>query len=121
MEANAFDLLRDYSDAGNTYDCIVLDPPAFAKSRRDLETALRGYKEVNLRALKMLRPDGILVTCSCSYHVGVQNLVEVLASAAQDSHRILRILESRGQAKDHPSIPGIPETAYLKCLIADVS
>ena len=110
MEANAFDLLRDYSDAGNTYDCIVLDPPAFAKSRRDLETAL-----------KMLRPDGILVTCSCSYHVGVQNLVEVLASAAQDSHRILRILESRGQAKDHPSIPGIPETAYLKCLIADVS
>jgi 23S rRNA (cytosine1962-C5)-methyltransferase len=99
----------------------VLDPPAFAKSRRDLETALRGYKEVNLRALKMLRPDGILVTCSCSYHVGVQNLVEVLASAAQDSHRILRILESRGQAKDHPSIPGIPETAYLKCLIADVS
>ena len=121
MEANAFDLLRDYSDAGNRYDCIVLDPPAFAKSRRDLETALRGYKEVNLRALKMLRPDGILVTCSCSYHVGVQNLVEVLASAAQDSHRILRILESRGQAKDHPSIPGIPETAYLKCLIADVS
>src|SRR5438067_2529931 len=81
MEANAFDLLRDYSDAGNTYDCIVLDPPAFAKSRRDLETALRGYKEVNMRALKMLRPDGILVTCSCSYHVGVQNLVEVLASA----------------------------------------
>ncbi|HEV2699076.1 MAG TPA: class I SAM-dependent rRNA methyltransferase [Terriglobales bacterium] len=121
MEANAFDLLRDYSDAGNKYDCIVLDPPPFAKSRRDLETALRGYKELNLRALKMLRPDGILVTCCCSYHVGVQNLVEILASAAQDSHRILRILENRGQAKDHPSIPGIPETAYLKCLIAAVS
>jgi 23S rRNA (cytosine1962-C5)-methyltransferase len=121
IEANAFDLLRDYSDAGRQYDCIVLDPPAFAKSRRDLPTALRGYKELNLRALKMLRPSGILVTCSCSYHVGVSDLLEVLSSAAQDSHRIIRILENRGQAKDHPSVLGIPETAYLKCVIAHVS
>jgi 23S rRNA (cytosine1962-C5)-methyltransferase len=121
IEANAFDLLRDYSDAGKRYDTIVLDPPAFAKSRQNRETALRGYKELNLRALKMLRPGGILVTCSCSYHVSGADLMEVLASAAQDSHRIIRILENRGQAKDHPSVLGIPETAYLKCILATVS
>jgi len=121
IEANAFDLLRDYSDAGRQYDCIVLDPPAFARSRQNLPTALRGYKELNLRALKMLRPGGILVTCSCSYHVSAADLVETVAAAAADSHRIVRILENRGQSKDHPSILGIPETAYLKCLIANVS
>jgi 23S rRNA (cytosine1962-C5)-methyltransferase len=121
IEANAFDLLRDYSDAGKKYDCIVLDPPPFAKSRRDLPTALRGYKELNLRALKMLQPDGILVTCSCSYHVSATDLVGVVASAGQDSHRIIRILENRGQSKDHPNVVGIPETAYLKCLILAVS
>jgi 23S rRNA (cytosine1962-C5)-methyltransferase len=121
IEANAFDLLRDYSDSGKKYDCIVLDPPAFAKSRRDLPAALRGYKELNLRALKMLRAGGILVTCSCSYHVGATDLLEVLSAAAQDSHRIMRILENRGQAKDHPRVVGLPETAYLKCLILTVS
>lgn len=121
IEANAFDLLRDYSDSGRQYDCIVLDPPAFAKSRRDLATALRGYKELNLRALKMLRLGGILVTCSCSYHVSASDLLRTLQSAAQDSHRTVRILENRGAAKDHPSVLGIPETAYLKCLIAIVS
>jgi 23S rRNA (cytosine1962-C5)-methyltransferase len=121
IEANAFDLLRDYSDSGKKYDCIVLDPPAFAKSRHDLPKARRGYKELNLRALKMLRPGGILVTCSCSYHVGPSDLLEVILSAAQDSHRIIRILENRGQAKDHPIVLGIPETAYLKCLILAVS
>jgi 23S rRNA (cytosine1962-C5)-methyltransferase len=86
-----------------------------------LHTALRGYKELNLRALKMLRPGGILVTCSCSYHVSASDLLEVVASAAQDSHRIVRILESRGQSKDHPTVVGIPETAYLKCFIILVS
>jgi 23S rRNA (cytosine1962-C5)-methyltransferase len=121
IEANAFDLLRDYANSGKKYDCIVLDPPAFAKSRRDLPRARRGYKELNLRALKMLRPRGILVTCSCSYHVGASDLLEVISSAAQDSHRIIRILENRGQAKDHPTVLGIPETAYLKCLILAVS
>jgi 23S rRNA (cytosine1962-C5)-methyltransferase len=121
IEANAFDLLRDYADSGRQYDCIVLDPPAFAKSKRELPTALRGYKELNLRALKMLRPGGILVTCSCSYHVSATELLETLLSAAQDSHRILRILENRAAAKDHPSVLGIPETAYLKCLIMLVS
>jgi 23S rRNA (cytosine1962-C5)-methyltransferase len=121
IEANAFDLLRDYSDASKKYDCIVLDPPAFAKSKHDLATALRGYKELNLRALKMLRPGGILVTCSCSYHVGPQTFLETILAAALDSHRNLRILENRGAARDHPSVLGIPETAYLKCLIAAVS
>ena len=121
IEANAFDLLRDYSDQGKKYDSIVLDPPAFAKSRKDLPTALRGYKELNLRALKMVRPGGILVTCSCSYHVSGSELLEVVSSAAQDSHRIVRILENRGQSKDHPIVLGIPETAYLKCIIALVT
>jgi len=121
IEANAFDLLRDYSDAGRKYDSIVVDPPAFAKSRHDLPMALRGYKELNLRALKMLRPGGTLVTCSCSYHASSGDLLETLAAAAVDSRRILRVLENRGAAKDHPSVPGIPETAYLNCLILLVS
>ncbi len=121
IEANAFDLLRDYSDAGRKFDTIVLDPPAFAKSRQNRDTALRGYKELNLRALKMMRPAGTLVTCSCSYHVSAVDLLEVLSSAAQDSHRIVRILESRGAAKDHPIVLGVPETAYLKCVIALVN
>ncbi len=121
IEANAFDLLKDYSAAGRQYDTIVLDPPAFAKSRRTLETALRGYKELNLRALKMLRPGGILVTCSCSYHVSPAAFLEVLADAARDVHRNVRLLENRGQAKDHPSLLTIPETAYLKCMMLSVS
>lgn len=121
IEANAFDLLRDYADSGRQYDAIVLDPPAFARSRSNLNSALAGYKELNLRALKMLGPGGILVTCSCSYHVHPTEFLDMVTSAALDSHRILRILENRGQAKDHPSILGIPETSYLKCLIASVS
>jgi 23S rRNA (cytosine1962-C5)-methyltransferase len=121
IEANAFDLLRDYSDAGQKYDSIVLDPPAFAKSKRDLPTALRGYKELNLRAMKMLGPGGILVTCSCSYHVSVSDFLQTVSAASLDSHRNIRILENRGAAKDHPSVLGIPETSYLKCLILLVS
>jgi 23S rRNA (cytosine1962-C5)-methyltransferase len=121
IEANAFDLLKDYAAAGRQYDTIVLDPPAFARSRRALQTALRGYKELNLRALKMLRPGGILVTCSCSYHVGEGEFVEMLASAAVDAHRSVRILEKRGQSKDHPVVLTIPETSYLKCVIVVVN
>jgi 23S rRNA (cytosine1962-C5)-methyltransferase len=121
MEANAFDLLRDYADAGRLYDTIVLDPPAFAKSKRNLETALRGYKELNLRALKMLRPGGILVTCSCSYHVSLADFLALVSGASQDVHRNLRILENRTQARDHPILINVPETAYLKCVIANVS
>jgi 23S rRNA (cytosine1962-C5)-methyltransferase len=121
IEANAFDLLKDYSSSDRRYDAIVLDPPAFAKSKRDLDAALRGYKELNLRALKMLRPGGILITCSCSYHVSQSNFLEMLADAALDAHRTLRLIEIRGQAKDHPVLLNIPETAYLKCVIASVS
>ena len=118
VEANAFDLLRDYADAGRRYDTIVLDPPAFAKSKSNLETALRGYKELNLRALKMLRPGGILVSCCCSYHVSPAQYVEVVGDSARDVHRNLRIVENRGQAKDHPILVNVPETEYLKCIIA---
>ncbi|HEY3975399.1 MAG TPA: class I SAM-dependent rRNA methyltransferase [Candidatus Sulfotelmatobacter sp.] len=126
IEANAFDLLKDYASSARPgeaqrYDTIVLDPPAFAKSKRDLDAALRGYKELNLRALKMLRPGGILVTCSCSYHISQSNFLEMLASAALDAHRILRLIEVRGQAKDHPVLLNVPETAYLKCVIAYVN
>ena len=121
IEANAFDLLKDYASSGQRYDTIVLDPPAFAKTKRDLDAALRGYKELNLRALKMLRPGGILITCSCSYHVGQADFIEMLADAARDARRTLRLAEVRGQAKDHPILLNIPETAYLKCIVAIVS
>jgi 23S rRNA (cytosine1962-C5)-methyltransferase len=121
IEANAFDLLKDYAASNRRYDTIVLDPPAFGKTKRDLDAALRGYKEINLRALKMLGPGGVLVTCSCSYHVSPSNFLEMLASAALDAHRNLRLMEVRGQAKDHPVLLSVPETAYLKCVIAHVS
>jgi 23S rRNA (cytosine1962-C5)-methyltransferase len=121
IEANAFDLLKDYSAARRQYDTVVLDPPAFAKTRKNLETALRGYKELNLRALKMLRPGGTLITCSCSYHVSESEFLEVVTDAARDARRTLRLLEKRGQAKDHPVVPTIPETGYLKCLIFNVN
>lgn len=120
IEANAFDLLRDYAAAGQEHDTIVLDPPAFAKSKRNVTTALGGYKELNLRALKMLRPGGILVTCSCSFHVGEGEFLDMLGSAAADAGRRLRILEKRGAAIDHPVLLNVPETAYLKCIICQV-
>jgi 23S rRNA (cytosine1962-C5)-methyltransferase len=118
IEANAFDLLRDYADAGQQYDTIVVDPPAFAKSKKMLETAMRGYKELNLRAIKMLRPGGALVTCSCSFHVSEPDFMQMLAEASADAHRSLHILEKRGAAKDHPALLSFPESQYLKCAIA---
>src|ERR1700688_4378273 len=121
IEANAFDLLRDYADSGRRYDTIVLDPPAFAKSKSNLDTALRGYKELNLRALKMLRPGGILVSCCCCYHVNPAQYLGVVRDSARDVHRNLRIVENRGQAKDHPILLTVPETEYLKCMVACVS
>jgi 23S rRNA (cytosine1962-C5)-methyltransferase len=120
MEANAFDLLRDWSMSGAVYDTIVLDPPAFAKSKRAVEGALRGYKELNLRAMKMLRPGGILVTCSCSHHVSPADFQQIVAAAAGDAGRRVRLIERRGAAADHPVILTIPETEYLKCLICSV-
>jgi 23S rRNA (cytosine1962-C5)-methyltransferase len=121
IEANAFDLLKDYSSSERHYDTIVLDPPPFAKSKRDLDAALRGYKELNLRALKMLRPGGLIVTCSCSYHVSQSNFLEMLADAALDGRRTLRLVEVRGQARDHPVLLNIRETAYLKCVVGVVT
>lgn len=120
IEGDAFKLLRDWSDASRKFGTIVLDPPAFAKSKRALPTALRGYKELNLRALKMLEPGGILVTCSCSHHVTQGDFLGMLSEAARDAHRRIRLLEVRSQSQDHPVIAGIPETAYLKCVIAYV-
>jgi 23S rRNA (cytosine1962-C5)-methyltransferase len=120
VEADAFELLRDWSDRRESFDVIVLDPPAFAKSHRAVEGALRGYKELNLRALKMLRPGGLLVTCSCSHHVGWSDLEGAVAAAAADAHRRVRLLERRGAAVDHPVILSLPETEYLKCLVLEV-
>ncbi|MGZ4818145.1 MAG: class I SAM-dependent rRNA methyltransferase [Terriglobales bacterium] len=120
MEANAFDLLKDYSIAGRHYDTIVLDPPAFAKSRKALETAMRGYKELNLRALKMLRPGGVLVTCSCSFHVSEDDFLEMLRAAAFDARQSPKVIAKRGQSKDHPVLLAVPETGYLKCVILTV-
>jgi len=118
LEANAFDLLRDWSDTGRRFQTIVLDPPAFAKTKKARSTALRGYKELNLRALKMLEPGGILVTCSCSHHVSQEEFLGMLAESARDARRRIRLLEVRGQSQDHAVVAGIPETAYLKCVIA---
>lgn len=117
IEANAFDLLKDYAAGGKQYDIIVLDPPAFAKSKKHLPAAMRGYKEMNLRVLKMLKPGGVLVTCSCSSAVSEEAFLAMLAEAAQDAHRSVRLLEKRIQAKDHPILLGVPETYYLKCIV----
>lgn len=120
VEADAFQILRDWSDAGERFDTIVLDPPAFAKTQRAVEGALRGYKELNLRALHMIRPGGLLVTCSCSHHVGWKDLVGAVAAAAADAHRRVRLLERRGASLDHPVVLNLPETEYLKCLVLEV-
>ncbi len=119
VEADAFALLRDWSDAGTVYDTIVLDPPAFAKTKRAVEGALRGYRELNLRALKMLRPGGRLITCSCSHHVSLGEFMETLRAAAGDARRRMRLVEVRGAAADHPVVLNIPETEYLKCVILE--
>ena len=101
------------------FHMIVLDPPAFAKSRKSLDDAARGYKEINLRALKLLEPGGVLVTCSCSHHVSEAMLLETVAQAALDAGKTLRVLERRTQAADHPILLTVPETLYLKCLILE--
>jgi 23S rRNA (cytosine1962-C5)-methyltransferase len=122
IEADAFELLRALSEdkAGEAYDTIVLDPPAFAKTKRAAEGALRGYKELNLRAIKMVRPGSTLVTCSCSHHVGLEEFTGVVAAAAADARRRVQVLEVRGAAPDHPAVLTLPETSYLKCLILRV-
>lgn len=117
--ANAFDLLRERSDAGEKYDAVILDPPAFAKTKRDVPRATRAYKEINLRAMKLLSEGGILVTCSCSYHFSRELMEETLRSAAADAGCTLRVREWRGQALDHPEILTVPETRYLKCALLE--
>jgi len=120
IEADAFEILRDWSQTGEKFDAIVLDPPAFAKTKRAVEGALRGYKELNLRALKMLGPGGLLVTCSCSHHVSWADLESSVAAAAADASRRVRLIERRGAALDHPVVLNLPETEYLKCLVLEV-
>jgi 23S rRNA (cytosine1962-C5)-methyltransferase len=119
-EADVFDILAGYSSARRQFSMVVLDPPAFAKSRRNLDAALSGYKEINLRALRLLGSGGILVTCSCSHHVAESTLLELIAHASLDANRTLRVLERRTQAQDHPILLTVPETHYLKCLILEV-
>jgi 23S rRNA (cytosine1962-C5)-methyltransferase len=117
-EANVFDELREMESAGERFDVIVLDPPAFAKNRASLKPAIRGYKEINLRALKLLNAGGVLVTCTCSYHVSEELFLDIVGAAAIDAHRRVQIIEKRMQASDHPVLMGVPETYYLKCVIA---
>lgn len=118
-EADVFDLLSSHAAAHRRFDVVVLDPPAFAKTRGNLDAAIRGYREINRRALEMLAPNGILVTCSCSHHLSEAALLEIVAAASLDTHRKLRVLERRTQAQDHPILLTVPETMYLKCLILE--
>ncbi len=120
QEADVFDVLASYAAAHRQYSLVVLDPPAFTKSRKNLEAATSAYKEINLRALRLLPPGGVLVTCSCSQHMSESMLLEVVAQAALDSGRTLRVLERRTQSQDHPILLTVPETLYLKCLILEV-
>jgi 23S rRNA (cytosine1962-C5)-methyltransferase len=116
-EANSFDTLKAHDTSGRTFDMVILDPPAFAKNRDSVPAALRGYKEINLRALKILKPGGILVSCSCSYHIPESLLLRVIAEAANDVHRYTEVIERRTQARDHPILLTMPETHYLKCFV----
>ena len=119
-EANVFDALRELQDAGEQFDTVVLDPPAFAKNRQSFAAAARGYKEINLRALKLLTAGGLLVTCTCSYHMSEPDFLNVIADAAADARRRVQLVEKRIQSGDHPVLAGVPETLYLKCVIARV-
>ena len=116
-EANVFDELRELDVSGERFDTIVLDPPAFAKNRVSVERALAGYKEINLRALKLLNAGGHLMTCSCSYNVSEAMFADVLAGAAADARATVAVVEKRMQARDHPVLLNVPETSYLKCLV----
>ena len=114
---NVFDFLRELESAGQLFDTICLDPPAFARNRNALAGARGGYKEINLRAMRLLRPEGILITSSCSYHLSESDFFDLLCEAARDTHRFIQVIERRGQASDHPVLAGMPETRYLKCFI----
>ena len=119
-KANVFDYLKDLEISGEKFDTIVLDPPAFAKNRGSVQSALRGYKEINLRAFKMLNQNGILATCTCSFHATEDLFLETVLEAANDAKRRVQLIEKRAQSSDHPILLGVPETYYLKCLILRV-
>ena len=119
-EGNCFDFLKAADQGKERFDIVVLDPPAFARQKASRESALRGYKELNLRAMKILNPGGYLVSCSCSFHVSEADLLEVIADAALDAHRTVVVVERRTQSRDHPILLTVPETHYLKCLILRV-
>ena len=121
LEANVFDLLHDYERSGEKFDCINLDPPAFAKNRGAVKAAMRGYKEINLRAMKMLHSGGFLITSTCSYHLSEDPFLNVITDSAADAGRNVQIIEKRTQSRDHPILASMPETYYLKCLILRVS
>jgi 23S rRNA (cytosine1962-C5)-methyltransferase len=121
LEADAFGTLRALVADKAAYDAVILDPPPFAPTKGSVERAAAGYKEINLRALRLLRPGGILVTCSCSHHVGEALLLRIVAAAAADAHRRVRLVEARGHVPDHPVHPAMPETRYLTCLILEVT
>jgi 23S rRNA (cytosine1962-C5)-methyltransferase len=116
-EVNVFDELRELEIAGARFDTIVLDPPAFAKNRAAVPRAVAGYKEINLRALRLLTPGGHLISCSCSYNVGEALFLDVLQQAARDAHAPVAVVEKRLQARDHPVLLAVPETSYLKCVV----
>jgi len=113
-------LLKRYDEGRRTFGSVVLDPPAFARGRSQVEGALRGYKEINLRAMKMLEPGGTLVTCTCSHHISEADFLETIAAASLDARRRITVLERRPQSSDHPILLTVPETLYLKCLILRV-
>lgn len=117
LEGNSFDLLKSYDSSGCMFDAVILDPPAFAKNRESVAAASRGYKEINLRALKIIRPGGFLITCSCSYHISEALFLQLVAEAANDAGRSVQIVERRTQGRDHPILLTMPETHYLKCFI----
>jgi 23S rRNA (cytosine1962-C5)-methyltransferase len=119
-EGNTFDLLKEYDEAGRRFQMVILDPPAFAKNRDSIPAARRGYKEINLRALKLLKPGGYLMTCSCSYHITEPLFLQIIAEAATDARRNVAVVERRTQAQDHPILLTMPETHYLKCMILKV-
>ncbi|HEU5182040.1 MAG TPA: class I SAM-dependent rRNA methyltransferase [Candidatus Polarisedimenticolia bacterium] len=120
-EGNAFDLLHDLDRRKERFDIVVLDPPAFTKSARSVPQAIRGYKEINLRALRILAPGGFLLTSSCSFHLGAEEFLSILRDAAADSERSVRLVAQRGQSPDHPVLPGVPETRYLKFAVLRAS
>jgi 23S rRNA (cytosine1962-C5)-methyltransferase len=119
-EGNSFDILKAYDEAGRRFRMVILDPPAFAKNRDSIQAAHRGYREINLRALKILEQGGFLLTCSCSYHISEALFLQIVAEAANDAHREVVVVERRTQAQDHPILLTMPETHYLKCLILKV-